>query len=359
MPRFGPLVSAVDLPEILLSCISDPRHKDGSLPRTILPLMKASVLVSYLRRTLDLAVLDLGVIPHGPLVGWVLVQKGKITQDGSSAGFAELVSAPALASCENSTLLLSINPFADDQTLASFCKDRNILDYYIATDLESTVRLAALHLNRRYLIWRYEERPYVILKWAETADGFIARSDYQPSWISNTQSRQLVHQWRSQEAAIWAGKNTYYHDNPRLNVRDWGGRDPIRVVIDSTLQLNRQLHVFDQSQPTLCYNNVRSEVLPNLELVLLRKNSSWNDRIQSVFDDLHQRQIQSVLVEGGSTLLSFLLEKGWWDEARVFRAPITFEEGVAAPKISQNYMDGLLRVGDNTLTIYRRKSIKS
>lgn len=316
--------------------------------------MEISAQRTYLQRTLDLAVLGEGKVYQGPLVGWVLVNNALIVEEGHSTTSFPVSDKVGTTQWKDSILFVSINPFTDTQALTSFCAQRNIEAYYVATAPGSPVHQAALGLNRRYLTWRHKKRPYLILKWAETADGFMARADYQPYWISNSHARKLVHQWRSREAAIWAGKNTYRHDNPRLNVRDWEGNDPIRIVVDPQLQLSNQLHVFDQSQPTLCYNLLKAETRHNLEFVQLPETEGWKERIKNVFDDLHRRHIQSVMVEGGAMLLSFLLENRWWDEARVFRAPITFGEGIVAPVIPDDYRYKQQRVSDNTLTVYRR-----
>jgi diaminohydroxyphosphoribosylaminopyrimidine deaminase/5-amino-6-(5-phosphoribosylamino)uracil reductase len=225
----------------------------------------------------------------------------------------------------------------------------------IATDQESQVQREALELNRRFITWQQQKRPYIILKWAETADGFIAPAPAGPYWISNAHARRLVHQWRSQEAAIWVGKTTVRRDNPQLNVRYWTGPNPLRLIIDPQLQLNPQLRIFDQSQPTLCYNTQKTETYQNLEFAQISENSSsWKERVRFVLDDLHTRQIQSVLVEGGATLLSFLISQGWWDEARVFQAPVNFEKGLPAPHLGDQYRNSQQRVSDNTLTVYRK-----
>ena len=318
--------------------------------------MEASILATYLQRTLDLAALSIGKVFVGPFLGWVIVKNGLVIEEGeaTTSFFSRSDDRDTIAQWQHCTLFLSINPLASPDALASFCAQRDINAYYVATDPESPVRSAALDLNRRYFTWLHEKRPYMILKWAETADGCIARPDYQPYWISNAHARKLVHQWRSQEAAIWVGKNTYYHDNPRLNVRDWEGPNPVRIVIDPKLQLSDQLHVFDQSQPTLCYNAVKSENHQNITFVRFPDSVfSWKDRVQATFDDLYHRNVQSVFVEGGKVLLSFLLEAGWWDEARAFQSPVTFEEGITAPNIDQNHYSQQ-RVSNNTLTIYRR-----
>ena len=319
--------------------------------------MEISALTSYLQRTLDLAFFNDENGKNGPLLGWVVVKDEQIVDEGASVAIfpAEDKDSSSYTNWRNGTLFVSVDPFVKNNTLTSFCAQVGLRTYYVATDVDSPVRLTALSLNRRYLTKLRKKRPYIVLKWAETADGFIAKTHHQPYWISNPRARQLVHQWRSQEAAIWVGKNTYRHDNPQLNVRYWQGPNPIRLIVDPTLQLDHQLHVFDQSQSTLCYNTIKEEVDKDLAFVKLPEGLvSWKERVQAVLSDLYQRQVQSVFVEGGQTLLTFLLNNGWWDEARIIQAPITFSEGIKAPTISQSYLSSYQQIEDNTLTIYQR-----
>jgi diaminohydroxyphosphoribosylaminopyrimidine deaminase/5-amino-6-(5-phosphoribosylamino)uracil reductase len=200
--------------------------------------------------------------------------------------------------------------------------------------------------NRRFFCQQEKHRPYLILKWAQTQDGFLARENNDSKWISGTQSRQLVHQWRGEEQAILVGKNTALHDNPRLNVRDWTGADPIRVVLDSKLELPSDLHLFDQQILTLYYNTLKNETLPNLEWVKLPELS-----LEALLSDLQRRNIQSVLVEGGSQVLQQFLAAGLWDEARVFTSPTTFERGIAAPTFTQVPAESYA-VGEDQLDLY-------
>ena len=160
------------------------------------------------------------------------------------------------------------------------------------------------------------------------------------------QSRQLVHQWRGEEQAILVGKNTALHDNPRLDVREWTGSNPIRIVLDSKLELPANLQVFDQHIPTLCYNTLKNETLPNLEWVKLPELS-----LEALLSDLQRRNIQSVLIEGGSHILQQFLAAGLWDEARVFTSPITFEHGIAAPTFTQVPAESYA-VGEDQLDLY-------
>ena len=179
--------------------------------------------------------------------------------------------------------------------------------------------------------------PYVILKWAESADGFMAPSDRKPRWISNEYSRQRVHQWRSEEDAVLVGTGTAVIDNPHLNVRDWTGRNPVRVVIDPSLRLPQDLHVFDRSQQTICFNRVRNERSENLELVQIGSDKFLPDLLAALL----QRNIGSVIVEGGAHTLGEFIKQELWHEARVFRSDQSLHEGVPSPRF-----DGKPRLTD-------------
>jgi diaminohydroxyphosphoribosylaminopyrimidine deaminase/5-amino-6-(5-phosphoribosylamino)uracil reductase len=185
-------------------------------------------------------------------------------------------------------------------------------------------------LNRRFFTMMENTRPYVILKWAQTADGFIARENYDSKWISNVHSRQLVHKWRAEEDAILVGRRTVAHDNPSLNVREWSGRNPIRIVLDRFLKLDDKLNVFDQRQNTICYNVLKHEEKENLSLIRVEDPNF----IEDVLSDLWRKKVQSVIVEGGSATLQLFIEKNLWDEARIFKCKRTFEKGIAAPLIN-------------------------
>jgi diaminohydroxyphosphoribosylaminopyrimidine deaminase/5-amino-6-(5-phosphoribosylamino)uracil reductase len=187
-----------------------------------------------------------------------------------------------------------------------------------------------LELNRRFFTSFEKNRPYIILKWAQTADHFIARKTFDSKWISNESSRQLVHKWRSEEDAVLVGTRTTQHDDPKLNVRDWSGRNPTRIVLDRFLRLSDKLTVFDGKQATLCYNLIKHEERPNLKLIRVSENNFLLD----VLHDLTKQKIQSVIIEGGSQTLNLFLEAGLWDEARIFTATKTFDSGIDAPKLN-------------------------
>ena len=182
-------------------------------------------------------------------------------------------------------------------------------------------------LNKRFFTYHKKGRPYVILKWAQTGDGFLARENFDSKWISNTFSRKLTHKWRSEEHAIMVGTNTARYDNPSLTTRDWAGNNPVRVVIDRKLILDRSLNIFNGETPTICYNEIKAEDNGNLAFVVPENG----DFLETVLMDLHGRNIQSVLVEGGATLLQSFISRGLWDEARVFTAKKVFGKGIKAP----------------------------
>jgi len=206
-------------------------------------------------------------------------------------------------------------------------------------------------LNRRFFTYMREKRPYIILKWAQTNDGFVARNNYDSKWISNETSRKLVHKWRSEEPAILVGYQTALHDDPRLNVRDWSGKNPLRLFIDRDLSLPEHLKLFDGTQSTVCYNTVKNEKSDNLESVQIEKVEKLEEEILA---DLHARKIQSVIIEGGAATINRFINKGLWDEARVFVADKAFDEGIAAPVINKNIFAKEIIKGDQLL-IYKNK----
>ncbi|MCS5490909.1 bifunctional diaminohydroxyphosphoribosylaminopyrimidine deaminase/5-amino-6-(5-phosphoribosylamino)uracil reductase RibD [Algoriphagus limi] len=313
---------------------------------------------AYMRRALELAELGKGSVSPNPMVGCVIVADGKIIGEGYHQQYggphAEVhavnaVQHPSLFS--KATIYVTLEPcahFGKTPPCANMLVQKGVKKVIIAA-LDSNplvggkgveiLRQAGIEVetgllekeahwqNRRFFTLIEKSRPYVILKWAQTADGFVARKDFSSKWISNALSRQQVHRWRAEEDAILVGRNTAHFDNPALNVRDWVGKNPTRIVIDRQLALDSNLKLFDGSQPTICYNSIKSESHENLEYVKLSPEMDPKE----ILADLHQRKIQSVLIEGGTFVLKKFLEAELWDEARVFTSQVRFEEGIAAP----------------------------
>lgn len=161
----------------------------------------------------------------------------------------------------------------------------------------------------------------------------MSRGSNDPSRISNELTQQLVHRWRSEEDAFLVGTQTAATDNPKLNVREWTGRNPVRVVIDRKGRLDKSLHLFDGSQPTIVYDN-----------------------FDNIVDDLYKRKIQSLVVEGGATTLDLFISSGLWDEARVFVAPTEFKGGLKAPTLPGQ--PSVTNIGDNKLFVYQNFSVR-
>ncbi|SDG62215.1 diaminohydroxyphosphoribosylaminopyrimidine deaminase [Psychroflexus sediminis] len=192
-------------------------------------------------------------------------------------------------------------------------------------------------LNKRFFTFHRKKRPYIILKWAETKHGFIAPVDQKKDvifWITNAYSQQLVHKWRSEEQAILIGTQTARMDNPKLNIRHWTGKNPTRIVLDKSLKLPKHLSVMDTSQPTVVFHhsNLTAENQKNLSFTPLDFDS---DTLPQILDKLHQLELQSVIIEGGSRTLQSFIDAGLWDEARVFKAQNEIDKGIKAPVLNK------------------------
>lgn len=338
-----------------------------------------------MERALQLAEQGRGRVSPNPMVGCVLVHDHKIIGEGYHQQYggphAEVHAINAVQNPDllaESTCYVSLEPCAhhgktppcSDLLVEKGVKrvvigamDSNPLvggkgiERLINAGIEVTTGVLekeAKDLNVRFFTMIEKQRPYVILKWAQTADGFVARKNFDSKWISSEQSRMMVHQWRAEEDAILVGTNTAQYDNPQLNVRDWAGKSPLRLVIDKTLRLPQTLHLFDRSLPTIVYNTQRNEERENLSFVKLPENQF----LETLLSDLHQRKIQSLFVEGGCQLLNSFLELGLWDEARVFESEATFEEGIAAPKIKMPQFNQI-QLKEDVLRIYSNQGTNS
>jgi len=354
----------------------------------------------YMSRCLELALNGMGSVAPNPMVGAVVVHNGKIIGEGFHAQYGEAhAEVNAINSVrdklllQDSTLYVSLEPCSHYGKTPP-CTDR-IVEYGIPRVVVATtdpnprvsgrgleqlrkhgveVSLGiledeALLLNRRFITFHTCKRPYIILKWAQTIDGFIdlvrtAETPVGSVWITNELARSLVHRWRSEEQAVIVGTNTVERDNPRLNIRSWSGRNPIRVIVDRKLRLSRDANVFDGSQPTILFIGNNSSALvrksefagiSNLEMVTIdfAKGSE-----QQILKELSDRDVISLIIEGGATLLNNFIQKNLWDEARVFVGNRFFGEGVKAPLFKGDPVS-YDEVGDSKLFIYRNQQGRS
>jgi diaminohydroxyphosphoribosylaminopyrimidine deaminase/5-amino-6-(5-phosphoribosylamino)uracil reductase len=334
----------------------------------------------FMRRALELAALGRGSVSPNPMVGCVIVHEGQIIGEGWHRKYGgPHAEVNAVAEVEDKALLAESTAYVTLEPCSHFGKTPPCADLLIGHRIKRVVvcnvdtnplvggkgiaklRQAGIEvqtglleaegrmLNRRFFTFMEKQRPYILLKWAETADGFIARPDYSSKWISNVEARRLVHKWRAEEDAVLVGTNTALYDNPRLNVRDWTGEDPIRIVVDRFLRLPAGLHLFDQTQTTLCYNLLEDK---SYEYVQYIKLDDVEGFLAAMLEDMYRRKVASVLVEGGAALLNLFIGAGLWDEARVFRSPVAFGDGIMGPALRGAVTAQKVEIGDNLLYVY-------
>ncbi len=323
---------------------------------------------TYMKRCLDLAVKGLGQVAPNPMVGCVIVCDGEIIGEGYHEQYgqahAEVNAINAVkdkALLKKSTLYVNLEPcshFGKTPPCADLIVEHKI-PYVVIGSVDTNslvsgkgieklakagidVKIGVLEndckkLNKRFFTYHENKRPYIILKWAQTADGFIdakrnEENTSKPIQISNSDSKKLLHLWRSQEQAIIIGTNTALLDNPQLTVREVKGKNPLRITIDKWLRIPKQFNLFDKSTPTLIFTSMNEPAQTNLEFV---KIDFEKPIIPQVLDELYKRNIHSLMVEGGELLLKSFIDEGYWDSARVFISDKELGKGVAAPVLNQ------------------------
>ncbi len=340
-----------------------------------------------MRRALQLAKSGKGEVLPNPSVGCVIVYKGQIIGEGFTSAYGgPHAEVNAINSVADKTLLTSATLYVTLEPCSHYGQTPPCADLIVANKIPRVVvgikdpnlkvsgkgiqklETASCEVisgimeeqcrehHRRFLTYQEKKRPYIILKWAETKDGFIAPSAKkraatpEPFWITNRKSRQLVHQWRSEEQAILVGTNTVLQDNPKLNVREWEGKDPIRVVLDRGLKITSDFHVLDKSTLTLVLTEAEdaSRHLKGINYEVIRFSK---DLIMQVVTKLYQNKITSVLVEGGAQTLQSFIDAGLWDEARVFVGNRNFKEGIKAPKFLRT-PERTEQIDSDILTLY-------
>ena len=337
----------------------------------------------FMQRALDLARLGLGNVSPNPMVGCVIVHDNKIIGEGFHQMYggphAEVNAVDSVldkALLKRSSVYVTLEPcahFGKTPPCANLLVEQQVKKVVVASiDPNSLVAGKGLNilknanieietglleeeaaeLNKRFFKFISIKKPYVILKWAMTSDGYIARQNYDSKWISNDMSRKIVHKWRSEEDAILVGKNTAQYDDPSLNVRDWTGTDPLRAVIDHDLSLPKELKLFNGKIPTIRYNSHEALEERNNLSVKLQESGFYEE----LLTDLHDRNIQSIIVEGGAQTIQEFIDQNLWDEARVFTAPTCFGSGITAPQLKDANYDGSEDILNDRLTYYRRSN---
>ncbi len=339
-----------------------------------------------MRRCIELARLGSGKVAPNPMVGAVLVHNERIIGEGFHQQYGQ---AHAEVNCINSVsandvgLIASSAMYVSLEPCAHFGKTPPCSDLIIQKQIPKVVigcrdpftevdgkgidklQKAVIEvvtgvleeeckeLNKRFLHFVTQKRPYIILKWAQTANGKMANDGNERLLISNEYTNRLVHQWRSEEAAILVGTNTALLDDPSLNTRLYPSNDPVRLVIDMSLRLPSSLKIFDQQQRTIVFNESKQEENGNILYRQIDKENS----IQQIIDACYKLQLQSILVEGGAKLLQSFIDAGIWDEARIItNKELQISGGLPGPLLKQESIKEE-NISSDTIYYYTNKPI--
>ncbi|WP_372938633.1 bifunctional diaminohydroxyphosphoribosylaminopyrimidine deaminase/5-amino-6-(5-phosphoribosylamino)uracil reductase RibD [Seonamhaeicola sp.] len=327
----------------------------------------------YIKRCIEIAKNGLGSTRPNPMVGAVIVNNEKIIGEGYTSAYGgPHAEVNAINSVKNKEFLKTATLYVTLEPCSHFGKTPPCSDLIIENEIPNVVigciddneqvagrgvkKLINAGVNvtvgvlettckthhKRFFTFHNKKRPYIILKWAETSDGFIApktKNEQKPVWITNKHSRQLVHKWRTEEQAILVGTNTVLQDNPNLTVRDWTGQNPIRIVIDKDNTLSENFNVFNNEAKTILINS---------------KNADFSKPLaKQICNVLFKNDINSVIIEGGTKTLQTFINENLWDEARIFYGKTSFKEGVKAPKLigslisTENVKGDILKIYKN------------
>ncbi len=327
----------------------------------------------YIKRCIELSKNGFPLAMPNPSVGAVIVHENKIIGEGYTSPYggnhAEVNAVNSVKDqflLSKSTIYVSLEPcshFGKTPPCCDLIILHKIPNIIIGT-VDPNVKVAGngikklieqgrnvtvgilekecIDSNKRFFTFHNKKRPYIILKWAESQDGFIApmqnindNKTRKPVWISNTFSRQLVHKWRSEEQAILVGTQTVIDDNPKLDVRDWAGKNPIRIVLDQNNRIPKESYIFDNQSETILITNKEIDFTKNIAF--------------QIADFLYKKNIQSVIIEGGRQTLQIFIDENIWDEARVFRGNAFLENGTKAPNLKKQFQEKKAILDDELL----------
>ena len=343
----------------------------------------------YIQRCLELAKKGIGTTRPNPSVGAVIVCKNKIIGEGFTSPYGgPHAEVNAINSVQNQDLLKEATIYVTLEPCSHHGKTPPCADLIINKEIPNIVigcvdtnslvagkgieRLkkagrnvtvgvceeACKEHHKRFFTVQNKKRSYVILKWAETKDGFIApltKEEQKPVWISNKYSQQLVHKWRSEEHTILVGTNTVIADNPSLTVRSWSGNNPIRIVIDKTLRISTEATVFDGNIKTIIITEKKEdkrEKRKEKQNVIYETIDFSSQIAKQICEVLHKHQIQSVIIEGGAQTLQTFINENLWDEAKVFIGDINIKEGIKRPVFNAK-PSSEEKIDNDILRIYR------
>ncbi len=317
-----------------------------------------------MQRCLELAKKGLGQVAPNPMVGCVVVYEGKIIAEGYHQKYGEAHAEPNAIKqvrdehLKKCTLYVSLEPcshFGKTAPCADLIVSKGIPKVFVGcldpNPLVAGKGIKKLHdagieveygildkecreLNKRFFTFQEKKRPYIILKWAQTQDGFISKlpipENKEDNWITTTESKQLVHQWRAEEQAILIGYNTAIGDDPLLTTRLVKGSNPIRLIIDKHLELPMHLNIFNTEAKTIIFNCIKNDVKNNIHYIKIDSGNMLND----ILHQCYLQNIASIIIEGGTKTINHFIQQNLWDEARIFVNPnLYFKSGVLAPEI--------------------------
>ncbi|WP_231424385.1 bifunctional diaminohydroxyphosphoribosylaminopyrimidine deaminase/5-amino-6-(5-phosphoribosylamino)uracil reductase RibD [Pedobacter sp. Leaf250] len=340
----------------------------------------------YMKRCLELAALAIGNVSPNPMVGCVIVHNGKIIGEGYHQEYGKAHAEPnAIQSVFNrfgdeaGHLLIQATAYVNLEPCAHFGKTPPCADLFVKHQLKKVVignrdpfsgvdgkgieklKNAGIevtsgildeecrYFNRRFFTRIQKQRPYIILKWAETANGYFATKDGHQKWISGALAKRLAHQWRTEEDAILIGKQTAIIDNPQLTAREWPGKNPVRLVIDKNLQVPQNNHIYNDEAKTIIFNEVKTDVIGNIHYIQMEDMQFY--LAQKIAFQLYLMDIQSVIIEGGANILNKFLDSNLWDEARIFTSSGSWNDGIASPVIN-GYLQEQINIQSDKLSIY-------
>ncbi|MEX2350644.1 MAG: bifunctional diaminohydroxyphosphoribosylaminopyrimidine deaminase/5-amino-6-(5-phosphoribosylamino)uracil reductase RibD [Flavobacteriaceae bacterium] len=339
----------------------------------------------YMQRCIDLAQMGLGKTYPNPIVGSVVVYQDKIIGEGwhQKAGDPH-AEVNAINSVEDKSLLKKASIYVSLEPCSHFgktppcadliihykipevvvgCLDPNpkVAGRGVKKLLESGCKVAVgiledecKNLNKRFFTFHQKKRPYIILKWAQTSDGFIAPKQQEtgnPFWITGKASKQLVHKWRSEEQAILVGTTTVLKDNPQLTNRFWEGNSPVRVVLDQHLKINKEATVLDGTVKTIVFTSKHQSDFSDLKNVHLETIPFNNKLANYICEVLFNHNIQSVIIEGGAKTIQTFIDSNLWDEARIFTGKKVLKNGIKSPALN-NKISQIIQISEDQLSLY-------
>ena len=340
----------------------------------------------YMKRCLELAAMGNGQVSPNPMVGCVIVKDGKIIGEGYHQHYGQ---SHAEVNAVNSvikaygdlapSLLKGATAYVSLEPCAHFGKTPPCADLLVHHQLAKVVignkdpfadvdgkgiaklKTAGIEvitgvledecyqLNRRFFTRIKKQRPYIILKWARTANGYFAPKNTLQQWISGPLAKVLVHKWRSEEDAILIGKQTAIADNPQLSAREWPGSSPIRLLIDRNLEVPADAEIFNSVAKTVIFNEQKTDVINNIHYIQMEDMQYYLP--QKIAFQLYLMDIQSVIIESGANILNQFITAGLWDEARVFSSASSWDTGIHSPLINGK-ITSVNQLGHDQLTIY-------